>query len=149
MDIVCGDCHVPCIMVMEHLQSASGRQGCYFEKREKRAKKKCVPYAQSQWFYSGLSNGKIHDHVKKFKHGSKSEGCKKMLVKAHQIKALKMKKYGALFEVEYIADYRVYEVSTRFLSNCKCAYNMLKISKYESNGLHSVCGLWQLLAILI
>nr|CAB3266718.1 histone-lysine N-methyltransferase SUV39H2 [Phallusia mammillata] len=95
--------HVPCIMVMEMLQDVAQKQGLKFECGPQKPKR-TLTQAQTEWFYNKVPNSTING---KRQTQNKPEMCKKMLVKAHQIKATKMKKSCSFFEVEYIADFKV------------------------------------------
>ena len=108
---------VRCYMVPESLQHFARKQGYRFEIVETKKRKRSLPYAETDWFYShsvtSLSNSTFP--ARKRPKMNLSE-CKAMLVKAHHLKALRMqssrsfRKSENLFDVEYIADFKVIKV---------------------------------------
>ncbi|CAK8689282.1 histone-lysine N-methyltransferase SUV39H2-like [Clavelina lepadiformis] len=109
---------VSCYTVIETLQQIASKQGVHFDVVHPRKRKHSMPYAETYWFYDSgnlvNSNG-IINHKKT----TASNGCKTMLIKAHQLKARKMqtskKSSNSLFEVEYIANFKVIESKRYYL----------------------------------
>ena len=109
---------IPGFMVPESLQHFARKQGYRFEIVQTKKRKRSLPYAESDWFYSeSNSPSKSASLAVSKKPKPNLNDCKALLVKAHHLKALKMqtaRRSQNLFEVEYIADFKVAEVLYHF-----------------------------------
>jgi len=105
---------VPGFMVPESLQHFARKQGYRFEIIQTKKRKRSLPYAESDWFYSDSTSPSKYASITTSKRPKANlTECKALLVKAHHLKALKMqtaRKSHNLFEVEYIADFKVLQV---------------------------------------
>ena len=106
---------VQCFMVPECLQHVAHKQGYRFEIGQAKRRKRSVPYAESDWFYSTTNNPpKSASPTSSKKPRANLNECKALLVKAHHLKALKMqttrRRSESMFDVEYIADFKVIQV---------------------------------------
>lgn len=111
---------VSCYMVPETLQYCAQKQGYRFDFVQTRKRKRTLPYAETDWFYTADSDTASVKSTKISKRRQKINltECKALLVKAHHLKAIKehtRTRGHSMFEVEYIADFKIIQV-------CFCSY---------------------------
>ncbi|XP_078484462.1 histone-lysine N-methyltransferase SUV39H2 [Ciona intestinalis] len=100
------DVTIPCVMVLETLVKLTADQHCKFQLNNHAVKKQELPFAQNPWFYK-------QKHLKKtvLKRAKKSafrkDSCKQLVVEAYRVRAEQLKNSTKLFEVEYIANFKM------------------------------------------
>ena len=107
---------VECFMVPESLQHLARKQGYRFEICQGKRRKRSLPYAETDWFYTGNNdsiNVKPSYTLNSKKLKTNLSNCKSLLVKAHHLNAIKMQRGRQtrnMFDVEYIVDFKVMQV---------------------------------------
>ena len=107
---------VSCYMVPETLYYFARKQGYNFEFVQTRKRKRTLPYAETDWFYTANIDNvlvKPANSLNGRRHKVNLTECKALLVKAHHLKAIKMQTARSsqnMFDVEYIADFKVLQV---------------------------------------
>lgn len=107
---------VPCLYFREDLFLLANRVGLTISEKSAKPKRRhnCkdlpLTFASSSWFYE-MKESKLSNQGKPLRQLSKHKlKSKRLLLLAHQSAALKVKKLTDMYEVEYIADFRMMQV---------------------------------------